>query len=347
MKAIKEKALIVQPKAADVARRIPQGIRHAAEMGHQQSDRTEQDQEGNKPEDQVSDAAQQSALRATDLLGKQHKRCQKIVKLPFPTKQVRSDRASPTRKSSLPSIQPRQFTFHSRTISTQMKSAHLLQSQKHAAKSMTRVTQSVSQKIAVSIKSFVTSIKSIGTIIAAGGWAAVAIIVLLALIVWILTTPAGIFAGGKYEDDPNRSVYTVLDELAKEVDNRIDAIIEEHGDGCEISIQYMNDKESILDQVGSLVLAVYAVKVSTDPTEPDQVMTLDARKETILRDIFWQAVLIDHKIHENTTTVSGGIKTTTRYLKITIEILTADQLINAMNLNQEQRNVVYCLLDSF
>jgi len=346
MKTIKEKAQFIQPKSADVARRIPQVIRQAAELGHKQSGRSEQDQEGGKPEDQISDAAQQSALNATDLLGSIFKRDKAKSRNPFPTKQVRSDRVSHTKKSSsMPSIRPVQKVPHIRTISTQMKSAHLIQSQKHAAKSMTRVTQSVSQKIVVSIKSILSSLRSIGTVITTGGWTAVAIIILLALIGWILTTPAGIFAGGRYEDDPGRSVYTVLDELAKEVDDRVNEIIEEHGDGCEISIQYMNGKENVLDQVGPLVLAVYAVNVNTDPTEPDQIATLNARKEAILRDIFWQAVLIDQKTQENTTIETGGIVTTTRYLEITIELLTADQLIRAMNLNHEQRNSVYGLLE--
>lgn len=212
---------------------------------------------------------------------------------------------------------------------------------------MAKATKSVSQKIIVSIKSFVTSIRNIGTAIAAGGWAAVALIIALAIIGWVLTTPAGIFAGGKFEDDPGRSVYTVLDELAKEVDDKINEIINKHEDGCEIAIQYADGNDDILEQISPLVLAVYAVKVSTDPAEPDQIATLDARKEAILRNIFWQAVFIYHETQENTTIDTGGIENTTRYLKIKIELLSTDQLINAMHLNNEQRNVVYELLESF
>lgn len=345
MKAIKEKALIIQPKSADVARRIPQGIRQAVDLGHSQTDRSEQDQEGGKPEDQVSDIAQQSAYHVANSLGRRHKRSQKKANHPFQTNMARSFRVSPTKKSSVPSIRPRQNAVHSHTVSTQMKSAHLLQSQIFSPTSMTKAAQFVSQKIIVAIQSFATSIRSMGTIIAAGGGTAVAIIMLLTLIGWILTTPAGIFAGGRYEDDPNLSVYTVLDDLAKELDDRVNEIIEECGDGCEISIQYMNGKENVLDQLGPLVLAVYAVKLSTDPTEPDQVMTLDARKEAILREIFWRTVLIDHKINEKTTIETEGVETTTRYLKITIDLLSADQMIGTMNLNKEQRNSVYGLLE--
>jgi len=340
MKTIKEKALIIQPKAADVARRVPQGIRHAAALGHEQSGQAEQDREEGKSEDQVSNAAQQSSFYVTDMLTSKFKRIQAKSRNPFQTNQMRSNSVPYAGKSSMPSIQPRQSAFHSRTGSSQMKSAHLLQSQKFTNKSMAKSTQSAIQKFIVSIKTFATSIRSIGTAIAAGGWVAVALIIALAIIGWVLTTPAGIFAGGRYEDDPTRSVYTVLDELAKEVDDKINEIIEDHGDDCEISIHYVDGNENVLEQVGPLVLAVYAVKVNTDPTEPDQIATLDARKEAILRNIFWQAVLIDYKTHENTIVDNGGIENITRYLKIKIELLSVDQLISVLNLNHEQRDVV-------
>lgn len=346
MKIIKEKSLFIQPNAEDVARRIPQVIRHVTELGQSQTDRTEQDREESKPDDQVTYGVQQSTFHATDLLASKFKRSQEKSKNPFQINRGRSNRVSFSRRPGVSTIRPKQNVIHPHVKSAQIKSANFLQSQKFASKSMARMTRSVSQKIVVSIKSFVAGLRSIGTVITAGGWVAVALVVVLAFIGWIMTTPAGIFAGGRYEDDPSRSVYTVLDELAKEVDDRINEIIEEHGNGCDISIQYEDGNENILEQVGPLVLAVYAVKVGTDPSEPDQVATLDARKETVFRDLFWQVVLIDFEIQENTAIDSTGIETTTRYLKIKIDLLSADQLINAMNLNNEQIAVVFGLLES-
>ena len=346
MKTIKEKTLIIQPKAADVARRIPQGIKCAAELGHSQTDHTEQDQEDNKPENQVVDGVQQSTFHATDLLASKFKRSQAKSKNPFQTNRIQSNRVSFSRKPGVSTIRPKQNVLHPLAKSAQIKSAHFLQSQKFASKSMAKMTRSVSQKIVLSIKSFVAGLRSIGAVFAAGGWAAVALVIFLALIGWIMTTPAGIFSGGSYEDDPSRSVYTVLDELAKEVDDRINEIIKEHGDGCDISIQYVDGNENIMEQVGPMVLAAYAVKISTDPKEPNQVATLDARKETVFRDLFWLAVLIDFEIQENTAIDSTGKETITKFLKLKIDLLSADQLIRAINLNNEQRDVVYVLLES-
>ena len=101
-----------------------------------------------------------------------------------------------------------------------------------------------------------------------------------------------------------------------------------------------------MEQVGPMVLAAYAVKISTDPKEPNQVATLDARKETVFRDLFWLAVLIDFEIQENTAIDSTGKETITKFLKLKIDLLSADQLIRAINLNNEQRDVVYVLLES-
>ena len=65
MKSIKEKDLIIQPKAADVARQIPPGIWRASELGQKLTELSEQDREVGKPEEQVKDATQQSTLHAT------------------------------------------------------------------------------------------------------------------------------------------------------------------------------------------------------------------------------------------------------------------------------------------
>lgn len=341
MKTIKEKALIIQPKAADVARRIPQVIRYAAALGHEQSGQAEQDREGGKPEEQVEDAAQQSTLHATNLVGSKFMRRQARLKNPFQTNRVRSNQVSHAGKTGISTIRPRQNTFHPNAKSVQTKGANFLKFHNSASNSIVKATRSIIQKVVVSIKSIVAGLKDIGTIIAAGGgWAAVALVIVLALIGWILTTPAGIFAGGRYEDNPGRSVYTVLDELSKEVDNRINEIIEEHGEGCEISIHYEDGNVDILQQVGPLVLAVYAVKVSTDPTVPGQVATLDARKEAVLRDIFWKTVLIDYKTVENSYSSDTRIDQVKVNLKIWIKYASEEDLINVYMMNEEQKDLL-------
>ena len=229
MKTIKEKALIIQPKAADVARRIPQGIRHAAALGWSQADHSEQDREDTKPEEQVEDSAQQSTSHATNLVGSKFKRRQARLKNPFQTNRMRSNRVSYSGKPGVQPLRPGSNTLQPQIKPAQVNSAHFLQSKKSALVSVTKTARSMGHKFVASIKSSFAGLKSIGTAIAAGGWAAVALIIALAIIGWVLTTPAGIYAGGKYEDNPSRSVYTVLDELSKEVDNRINEIIEEHG----------------------------------------------------------------------------------------------------------------------
>ena len=112
------------------------------------------------------------------------------------------------------------------------------------------------------------------------------------------------------------------------------------GEGFEISIQYADGNGDILEQVGPLVLAVYAVKVCTDPTEPDQVTTLDVRKESVLRDIFWKTVLIDYKTVENSYSSDIWIDQAKENLKIWIKYASEEDLINVYMMNEEQKDLL-------
>ena len=58
------------------------------------------------------------------------------------------------------------------------------------------------------------------------------------------------------------------------------------------------------------VLAVYAVKTTTDPDDPQEVATVDDAKKAILKDIFWQMNEIPSGIsaqRENIIEISDGI----------------------------------------
>ena len=376
MKSIKEKSQFIQPKAADAARRIPQGIRYTAELGHTQIGRSNQEREGDAPADQVEDTVQQGTSKTADQVTsrlkightrdlskvrqersnkgseffgstkKTSKRSPTDLKMKSSSVENGSkwDRAFKSKQSSVPSIQQKQALFQTQGNIRHLKNYQISYSKNYILNSIAKSTQSISSKIVASNKSAIAGIKSIGSLIAAGGWVAIALIIVLVLFGWILTTPAGIFAGGSYENDSSRSVYTVLDELAKEVDIKITEIIEEHGDGCEISIQYEDGNANILDKVGPIVLVAYAVKVSTDPTEPDQVATLDERKETVLRDVFWQAVLIDYNIEEFTEIKSDGTSNENRRLIVNIDCLDADELLFQLGFIRGQIELVQGLL---
>ena len=104
------------------------------------------------------------------------------------------------------------------------------------------------------------------------------------------------------------------------------------------------------------VLAVYAVKTTTDPNDPQEVATMDDAKKAILKDIFWQMNEISSHIERKpgkiiTETDDGHgniVETVTTvthtYLYITVSHKTAEEMANRFNFNADQRQQLSELL---
>ena len=104
------------------------------------------------------------------------------------------------------------------------------------------------------------------------------------------------------------------------------------------------------------VLAVYAVKTTTDPNNPQDVATMDASKKAILKDIFWQMNTISSRTETKTEEIitetddgHGNIvetKTTvTRtYLYISVAHKTAGEMADKFGFNADQRKQLAELL---
>ena len=94
------------------------------------------------------------------------------------------------------------------------------------------------------------------------------------------------------------------------------------------------------------VLAVYAVKTTTDPDDPQEVATVDDSKKAILKDIFWQMNEIssrtESKTEEVITETDDGhgniVETTTTvtrtYLYITVSHKTAEEMAEHFELHR-------------
>ena len=104
------------------------------------------------------------------------------------------------------------------------------------------------------------------------------------------------------------------------------------------------------------VLAVYAVKTTTDPDDPQEVATVDNAKKAILKDIFWRmnelSSRTESKTEEVITETDDGhgniVETTTTvtrtYLYITVSHKTAEEMADNFNFNADQRQQLSELL---
>ena len=107
--------------------------------------------------------------------------------------------------------------------------------------------------------------------IAAGGWVAVVIIIVVCLIALIVGSCFGIFFSGE-DSGSSMTMQSVVQEINTDYQTQLDT--------TKTNISY-----DVLEMSGSRavwpeVLAVYAVKTTTDPNNPQDVATMDASKKS-------------------------------------------------------------------
>lgn len=130
--------------------------------------------------------------------------------------------------------------------------------------------------------------------IAAGGWVALIVIVIICLIAAVVAC-FGIFFSSE-DTGSDKPMRTVVQEINQEYQAQLDDI--------KGSVVYDTLVMSGSRAVWPEVLSVYAVKVTSDPDNPQEVATVTPEKEQILRDIFWAMNTISHSTTtESVTTI--------------------------------------------
>ena len=234
---------------------------------------------------------------------------------------------------------------------TAQASAKAAQRAAQAAKATAKATV-VAVKAAVkatiaAVKAIIAGTKALISAIAAGGWVAVVVIIVLCLVALLLGSVFGIFFSGE-DSGTGMTMQTVVQEINTEYDTKLD---EEKA-----SVSY-----DVLEMSGSRavwkdVLAVYSVKVNTDPDNPQEVATMDENKKQLLKDIFWEMNSISSRTETKSETVveesddgNGNIvqteTTVTRtYLYITVSHKTVDEMATQYGFNEEQKGYLAELL---
>ena len=196
------------------------------------------------------------------------------------------------------------------------------------------------------VKGIIAATKALVAAIAAGGWVAVMIIVIIMLIGLLVGSSFGIFFSN--EDTGEETMQEVIREINDEYLAEIEKIkLENPYDVLEMSGSRAVWKE---------VLAVYAVKTTTDPINGQEVATITDEKKEILREIFWEMNEISFRTEEITETVivesddgNGNIveteTTETRtYLFIAVSHKTADEMAEEYNFDRKQKEQLDALL---
>ena len=222
-----------------------------------------------------------------------------------------------------------------------------VQAAKAAAKATVQAVKVAAKATVAAVKAIIAGTKALIAAIAAGGWVAVVVILVLCVIGLIVGSCFGIFFSGE-DSGTGQTMRQAVQEINADYQSQIDT--------TRANFTYDKLEMSGSRAVWPEVLAVYAVKTTSDPDDPQEVATVDDSKKAILKDIFWQMNEISSSTESKTEEVitetddgHGNIvetaTTVTRtYLYITVSHKTAEEMAEYFNFTADQRQQLSELL---
>lgn len=194
--------------------------------------------------------------------------------------------------------------------------------------------------IAAAIKAIIAAIEKLVAAIAAGGWVAVVVVVVICLVALIVGSCFGIFFSSEDKNDGSQTMREVVVEINQDYQNQLDTI-------------KANNPYDDLEMSGSRavwpeVLSVYAVKTTTDPDNPQEVASVTEEKKQLLTDIFWEMNDISYRTETDTETeiiesddgngniLEETVEVTKTTLYITVSHKTADEMSDQYRFNEDQ-----------
>ena len=229
----------------------------------------------------------------------------------------------------------RSSTVHATAAGTHAarEAAMQMAKRQQMTKAAETATQKTAQAAGRALRSIIAAAQSLLAAIAAGGSTVVAMVLVICLIGLLIVSPFGIFFSG----EDSGTGYT-MPEAVSVLNGEFAARIEQ--------IKTENPYDELdMDNAGSAamisnwrdVLAVYAVRTTTDNASPDEVATLTEEKMEILREIFWDMNAITYW----TEIVPGGKdEADTVILHIIVTIKTHLQMADEYQFNTEQRRLL-------
>ena len=208
------------------------------------------------------------------------------------------------------------------------------------AKTAATTAKAAAKGVSATVKAMIASVKALVAAIAAGGWVAILAVVIICLIGLIVGSCFGIFFSGE-DSGTGQTMPAVVREINQEYEGKLDEL--------KNSTAHDTLEMSGSRAVWPEVLAIYAVKTTTDPDNPQEVATMDDSKKELLKEIFWAMNEISSRTETATTTqtvetddgagniIEEEVEVTTTTLYITVTHKTADEMADAYNFTADQR----------
>ena len=248
--------------------------------------------------------------------------------------------APKAREGSKSAVLSSEQAMHSSTVHATAARTHAAREaamQMAKRQQMTKAAETATQKTAQAagraLRSIIAAAQSLLAAIAAGGSTAIAMVLVICLIGLLIVSPFGIFFSGE-DSGTGHTMPDAVSMMNSEFSTHIEQIKAEN--------PY---DELDMDNAGSAaiisnwrdVLAVYAVRTTTDNVSPDEVATLTEGKMEILREIFWDMNAISYHLE----TVSGGEdEGDTVILRITVTVKDYLQMADEYRFSADQRKLL-------
>ena len=244
------------------------------------------------------------------------------------------------REGSKSAVLSSEQAMHSTTVHATAAGTHAAREaamQMAKRQQVTKVAETATQKTAQAagraLRAILSAARSLAAAMMAGGSTVLSMVLVICLIGLLIASPFGIFFSGE-DSGTGYTMPEAVTMLNAEFTDRIE----------QIKVENPHD-ELDMDNAGSAamisnwrdVLAVYAVRTTTDNASPDEVATLTEEKMEILREIFWDMNAITYW----TEIVPGGKdEADTVILHIIVTIKTHLQMADEYQFNTEQRRLL-------
>lgn len=241
------------------------------------------------------------------------------------------------------------------TAKATAKAAQTAAKASHKAASVARQTAIAAYKAAVAaakataaaVKAIIAGVKALIAAIAAGGWVAVVVVIVICLIALIVGSCFGIFFSSE-DTGSEQTMQQVVQEIHQNYQDQVDKI--------KAGVDYDELELSGSCATWPEVLSIYAVKTTTDATQPQEVVTMTEEKKQLLKTIFWEMNEITYKtqtsvetetiqtVDRNGHVIEKKIQKTHITLFITVSHKTAQEMALRYNFNVQQNKQLSELL---
>ena len=227
----------------------------------------------------------------------------------------------------------RSSTAHAATTGTHITREAAMQMARHqrTTKAAETAVQKTAQAANRALRSILAAARSLIVAMMAGGSTVVSLVLVICLIGLLIASPFGIFFSGE-SSGTGHTMPDAVSMMNSEFSTRIEQIKAEN--------PY---DELDMDNAGSAamisnwrdVLAVYAVRTTTDNASPDEVATLTEGKMDILREIFWDMNAISYHLE-----TGGEYEDDTAILHITVTVKNHLQMADEYRFTADQRKLL-------